>query len=87
MIEILKFGADWCQPCKAYDPILTSVAETRKDVVTLTKVDIEEDPKLAAQYQVQSIPFTVFLKEGKVLGGLRGAVTKGNLNKVIDSYL
>lgn len=85
MIEIMKFGAKWCQPCKRYDPILDEVVGDRDDVF-LTKVDIEEDPALASKYQVMSVPFTVFRRGDEVLGGFKGATTAAKLNGLIDGF-
>ena len=86
MLNIKKFSATWCVPCKRYDPIITKVVESRDDV-TLEKIDIEEFPDLASKYGVKGVPFTVLEDdEGTVLGGFSGAVTEANLRKIIDRY-
>lgn len=85
MITLMKFSAEWCAPCKAYDPILTSLEESREDV-EVVRIDIEESPDLASQFDVQSVPYTVFKKGDEILGGFTGPATKGKLNKMIDTF-
>lgn len=85
MITIVKFSATWCQPCKQYNPILYKVVEDRDDV-ELIEVDIEEDPDKAVAYGVQGVPYTVLQRGDEILGGFKGATTKGKLNQIIDSF-
>ena len=86
MINIKKFSASWCVPCKRYDPIIQKVVDSRDDV-TLERIDIEENPEEAAAYGVKSVPFTVLIDDsGTVLGGFAGAVSEKELHKVIDRY-
>lgn len=85
MITVMKFSAEWCAPCTAYDPILTKVDEERDDI-DLVRVDIETDPDTAAQFDVQSVPYTVFLRGDEILGGFKGPTSKGKLHKIIDGF-
>lgn len=87
MLTVLKFSSPTCAPCKMYNPIIEGVAESRGDV-HLVKVDITENPSLAAKYGVQGVPFTVFQNsEGEVLGGFTGPVNAAKLNKLIDNFV
>tara|TARA_R110000868_G_scaffold342606_1_gene603468 strand:+ start:42 stop:305 length:264 start_codon:yes stop_codon:yes gene_type:complete len=56
-IEVLKFSASWCSPCKV-------LAQTLKDVEGITNIDIEKDQETARKYGVRSVPLLVFLKDG-----------------------
>lgn len=86
MITVMKFTAPWCQPCKKYTPILESWVESREDVKFGEHIDIDRDPDTAAHYGVQGVPFTVFMDStGKALAGVKGALTKTQLNKVMDT--
>ena len=86
MINIIKFTAPWCQPCKKYTPILEEWVSSRDDVRLSHHVDIDVDPDTAAHYGVQGVPFTLFMDDrtGKTLAGVKGSMSKSQLNKVMD---
>ena len=57
-IEVLKFSATWCGPCRV-------LAQTLKDVEGITNIDIDKDSETPAKYGIRSVPTMVFLKDGK----------------------
>lgn len=57
-IEVLKFSASWCGPCRV-------LAQTLKDVEGITNIDIDKDMETARKYGIRSVPTMVFLKDGK----------------------
>lgn len=57
-VEVLKFSATWCGPCRV-------LAQTLKDVEGITNIDIEKDQETARKYGIRSVPTLVFLKDGK----------------------
>lgn len=66
MIEVIKFYADWCGPCRVYAKVFDKVSEQLKDQVDFKNINIEEDDTgLTKEYDVQSIPTTVIIKNGK----------------------
>ena len=65
MIEVIKFYADWCGPCKIYAKVFEQVSEQLKDQAKFSNINIEkDDTELTTKYNVQSIPTTVVIKEG-----------------------
>ena len=68
---LVDFYADWCGPCKMIAPILEEVAAERTDI-TVLKVNVDEEPELAAAFSVMSIPFLAVLKDGKIAGSAVG---------------
>ena len=75
---LLDFWASWCGPCRMLSPILEQVAEERPDV-KVCKVNIDEQPDLASQFQVFSIPTLVVMKDGKIMSQSAGARPKGQI--------
>ena len=60
---LLDFYADWCGPCRMIGPIVSEIAEKRNDV-KVGKINVDEQPELAAQFQVMSIPMLAVIKNG-----------------------
>lgn len=87
-VRFIKFSAEWCQPCKKYDPIINKVVEELGDEVDFNSVDIDEQPELARDFGVQSVPYNVFInpKDGEVLGAHVGALNSKQLKKVIAGF-
>jgi len=63
---LIDFWAPWCGPCRMQGPILDQVSDTLGDKAIIAKVNVDEEPQLAATFGVQSIPTLVVLKGGQV---------------------
>lgn len=72
---LLDFYADWCGPCLMVGPIVSEIAEERSDV-KVGKINVDEQPELAAQFGVMSIPMLAVVKDGKVVNQAVGARPK-----------
>lgn len=72
---ILDFYADWCGPCGMVAPIMSEIASERSDI-KVGKINVDEQPELAAQFGVMSIPMLVVMKDGKVVNSSVGAKPK-----------
>lgn len=69
---LLDFWAPWCAPCRMVGPILDEIAEERSDV-KVAKINIDEQPELASQFGVMSIPTLMVMKEGRIVQQAMGA--------------
>lgn len=78
---LIDFWAGWCGPCRMLAPIIDEIAEEYADTVTVGKINIDEQPQLAAAFGVESIPTLIAFKNGVPLGALVGLQTK---ESVID---
>ena len=80
---LLDFWASWCGPCRMIAPILDELAEENPDV-KVVKVDVDENPELAKQYQVMSIPALFVIKDGKIVAQSLGVKPKAQLQALLD---
>lgn len=80
---LLDFYADWCGPCMLVSPIIDEIAGERDDIA-VGKVNVDENPSLAAEFGVYSIPTLVVLKNGKVHRQVSGARPKDAILSLID---
>src|SRR5258708_6259681 len=69
---LVDFWASWCGPCRAIAPVIESLALQFSGKVKVTKVNVDENPELSAQYQVRSIPTLLIFKDGAVVDGVIG---------------
>ena len=79
---LLDFFATWCGPCKMLAPILDEIAEEREDI-KVCKVDVDQEPELAAQYQVVSIPTLFVIEKGEVVNQALGAKPKAKILEML----
>ena len=82
---VVDFWAEWCGPCRMLGPILEDVAKEKGTAVIIAKVNVDEAPAIAAQFNVRSIPMLVFFKNGEAKDVVVGVQSKDALIKKIDA--
>ena len=75
---LLDFWAPWCGPCRMVSPIVDEIASERDDI-KVGKINVDEQPELAGQFGVMSIPTLVVLKNGRVVNQMVGARPKAQI--------
>jgi putative thioredoxin len=84
---LIDFWADWCGPCKQLSPVLEKLAADGNGAWVLAKVDVDAEQRLAAAFQVQSIPTVFAVVGGQLMPLFQGAVSEAQARQVIDEVL
>ncbi len=83
---LVDFFAEWCGPCKTMAPILKQTKDLLGDKVTIIKVDIDKNPQVAQQFQIQGVPTLILFKAGQIKWRQSGVVQASNLVSVFNQY-
>ena len=81
---IVDFWATWCGPCKQLGPAIEKVVAAAKGAVKLVKVDVDKNPRIAAQLRVQSIPTVYAFVDGQPVDGFTGALPESEIKAFVD---
>ena len=84
---LVDFWAEWCSPCKQIAPILEEIAEEKKDIIKVVKLNIDENPQTPQKYGVRGIPTLMLFKDGKLIDSKVGSMPKSLLSEWIESCL
>lgn len=81
---LVEFGASWCSPCRAMEPKLAELASELEGQVAIVKIDLDESPELAMQYQIMSAPTLIMFQSGKAVAMSVGGKQK---QEILDLVL
>ena len=73
---VVKFGAEWCSPCKTLDPLLVKLSET----VNVITVDVDESPELSDEFNIRAVPTVFLFEDGVQVDRKSGGMTKSSLD-------
>jgi thioredoxin 1 len=84
---LVDFWAEWCGPCKAIAPVLDEIAGEHGAKLKIVKLNVDENPVTARNYQVMSIPTMAVFEKGQIVKQIIGARPKGAILKELQDYI
>lgn len=84
---VIDFYADWCGPCRMISPILEELSEEYEDSLDIFKVNVDNEPELASQLGIRSIPLVMYCKPDEKPTGIMGAYPKNKIKEFIQKIL
>ncbi|MEH1944384.1 MAG: thioredoxin [Nostoc sp.] len=84
---LVDFWAPWCGPCRMVAPVVDEISEQYKGQIKVVKVNTDENPQVASQYGIRSIPTLMIFKGGVKVDMVVGAVPKTTLASTLEKYL
>ncbi len=84
---LVDFWAEWCGPCRMVAPVLDEIQAENGDKLTILKLNVDENPHIAAEYQITSIPALKVFKNGQVEKTIIGAKPKFALEQDLADYI
>lgn len=83
----VDFWAAWCAPCRMIAPAFEKLADKYENEINFAKVNVDEEPDLAAEFGIRSIPTLLLIKQGKIVEQLIGARPYESLARVLEAHV
>ena len=84
---LVDFWAPWCGPCRALAPVIDQLAEEYSGKAKIVKLNTDDNPNIAVQFRINSIPTMILFKDKKPVDMLVGALSKEKIQEAIDKLI
>jgi thioredoxin 1 len=84
---VVDFWAPWCGPCRAVTPVIEELAKEYTGKVVVGKLNVDENPEVAGQFNVMSIPTVIVFKNGEPIKSIVGAQSKETYKQAMDAAM
>ncbi len=86
-VALVDFWATWCGPCMMLGPVIDELANDYEGKAVIAKLNVDENPGIAAKYGIRSIPSLLLFKNGQVVDQILGVLPKNQISKKIDELI
>lgn len=81
---MVDFWASWCPPCKMVEPVIEDLASEYADTIKFGKINIDQNPRVATEYQIKGVPTFILFNSGKIVERRVGAQSKEQLKEMLE---
>ncbi len=84
---LVQYDATWCPYCKAIQPHLQALARDKQDEIAVIRIDVDEEPEIASEYEIRGLPTLIIYRNGEVMGRYDGVADASELTDWVNDVI